>query len=29
LSQEEREEIEYKAGKDFDAFQKRIKKEKN
>jgi hypothetical protein len=29
LSQEEREEIEYRAGKDFDAFQKRIKKEKN
>jgi hypothetical protein len=29
LSQEEREEIEYRAGKDFDAFQKRINKEKN
>ena len=29
LSQEEREEIEYRAGKDFDAFLKRIKNQKN
>ena len=29
LSREEREEIEYKAGKDFEAFLKRITKEKN
>jgi hypothetical protein len=29
LSEEEREEIEYRTGKDFDAFQKRINKEKN
>jgi hypothetical protein len=29
LSPEEREEIEYKVGKDFEAFQKRVKKEKH